>query len=109
MRKTYSFHIQDNTGRWKVEYESKSKCSRIKGKLIKALWKEEGLTVEGIRCKIAITSSHIPSSHQMGNILQSYDLFKTAGKTTVTYLGTKCDRIMLWKLNESSLEIKQVA
>ena len=50
MQKTYSFHITDEDGKWRIQYESKKNASRIKGKMIKALWKEkEGLTVNGIR------------------------------------------------------------
>ena len=108
MRKTYSFHITDNDGKWKIEYESKKNASRIKLKMIKALWKEDGLTVNGIRDKIAETTTHIPTSNQLGNILRSYDLFKSTEKTTVAYLGSKCDRVMIWKLNMSCLNFQQV-
>tara|TARA_R110002020_G_scaffold120162_4_gene273929 strand:- start:14531 stop:14860 length:330 start_codon:yes stop_codon:yes gene_type:complete len=109
MQKTYSFHIEDNKGRWKIKYESKSNASRIKGKIIKALWNEKGLTVEGIRDKIAETTTHIPSSHQLGNILRGNGLFKNEDTTTVSYLGSKCDRVMIWKLNRSYLIFEQVA
>lgn len=109
MLKNYSFQIEEEGIKWKVEYQSKKNCSRIKSKLIKALWEEDGLTVDGIKSKIAQTSSHIPSSQQMGNILKKYDLFKNVGRTTVDYLGSKCDRVMVWKLNMSCLDFKQVA
>ena len=108
MRKTYSFHITDYDGKWKIEYVSKKNASRIKGKIIKALWNQGGLTVEGIRDKIADTTTHIPSSHQLGNILRGYDLFKSTEKTTVSYLGSKCDRVMILKLDMSCLNFQQV-
>ena len=36
MQKTYSFHITDEDGKWRIQYESKKNASRIKGKMIKA-------------------------------------------------------------------------
>ena len=109
MQKTYSFHITDEDGKWRIQYESKKNASRIKGKMIKALWKEkEGLTVNGIRDKIANTSTHIPTSNQLGNILRGYDLFKSTEKTTVAYIGSKCNRVMKWSLDMSCLNFEQV-
>ena len=109
MQKTYSFHITDKEGKWRIEYESKKNASRIKLKMIRALWREEGLTVNGIRDKIAKTSTHIPTSSQLGNILRGHDLFKPIERTTIAYIGSKCNRVMKWSLDMSSLNFEQVA
>jgi hypothetical protein len=80
MRKTYSFHITDNDGKWKIEYESKKNASRIKLKMIKALWKEDGLTVNGIRDKIANKSLNA----YFLDISRSIEIFAI---TTIIYRG----------------------
>ena len=72
MRKTYSFHITDNDGKWKIEYESKKNASRIKGKIIKA--------------KKFIRKSDMLKGNKIGNLTGIYDA-KKLGKVFQKRVG----------------------